>query len=188
MAGYGTAAEFPQADDLGLLPPVALVELAAEYPLSAAQLEAYRKDGFVLLPGVLSPALLDGCREVLRRYTYAAAADKPPLGDRDTYGKAFLQVGGLWQRGGVAKALTFSPRLAGIAARLMGARGALLHHDQCLFKEPGGGHTPWHCDQRYWQLRHEEGGGEPSTSAWIPLQPVPLAMGPMEFAVGSVSP
>ena len=64
----------------------------------------------------------------------------------------------------------------------MGTSGALLHHDQALFKEPGGGFTPWHCDQRYWPLQDD---GEPTVSAWIPLQDVTMDMGPLEFAVGS---
>jgi hypothetical protein len=40
-----------------------------------------------------------------------------------------------------------SRRLAGIAAQLMGVDSVRLYHDQALFKESGGGRTPWHCDQ-----------------------------------------
>jgi ectoine hydroxylase-related dioxygenase (phytanoyl-CoA dioxygenase family) len=58
--------------------------------------------------------------------------------------------------------------------------GVRLYHDQALFKEPGGGFTPWHVDQQYWPMASER-----SVTAWIPLQATPAAMGPLEFAVGS---
>jgi ectoine hydroxylase-related dioxygenase (phytanoyl-CoA dioxygenase family) len=55
-----------------------------------------------------------------------------------------------------------------------------LYHDQALFKEPHGGHTPWHADQQYWPLDRDT-----TCTAWVPLQEVPMEMGPLEFAVGS---
>jgi ectoine hydroxylase-related dioxygenase (phytanoyl-CoA dioxygenase family) len=73
-----------------------------------------------------------------------------------------------------------SPRLGRLAAELMGTRGARIYHDQALYKEPSGGFTPWHADQRYWPLSSDH-----STTAWIPLQATPLNMGPLAFAVGS---
>ena len=39
-----------------------------------------------------------------------------------------------------------------IATELMQTDGARLYHDQALFKEAGGGITPWHADQYYWPL------------------------------------
>jgi len=114
---------------------------------------------------------------------YAGNPRVLPLSERTTYDRAFIQVGGMWAHGGVAKAFTFSKRLASAAAGLMGADGALLHHDQALFKEAGGGFTPWHCDQQYWPL--ERSGGAPTISAWIPLADCPIGMGPLMFAQGS---
>ena len=55
-----------------------------------------------------------------------------------------------------------------------------LYHDQALFKEPGGGITPWHQDQFYWPL------DTPHTiTLWMPLVEITPEMGPMEFASGS---
>ena len=96
-----------------------------------------------------------------------------PLQERDTYGKAFVQVTNIWTRCEVVKELVFSPRLARVAAELMGVSGARLYHDQALYKEPGGGPTPWHVDQVYWPLATEK-----TCTVWIPLQDTPLAMGP----------
>jgi hypothetical protein len=76
--------------------------------------------------------------------------------------------------------LIFSKRLAKIAADLMQVDGVRLYHDQALFKEAGGGITPWHADQHYWPLSTDK-----TITAWIPLQATPLEMGPLEFSAGS---
>ncbi|NQZ78849.1 MAG: phytanoyl-CoA dioxygenase family protein, partial [Ekhidna sp.] len=54
------------------------------------------------------------------------------------------------------------------------------YHDQALFKEAGGGITPWHADQYYWPLSSDK-----TITAWIPLQATPLDLGPLEFSAGS---
>ncbi len=75
---------------------------------------------------------------------------------------------------------TLSPRFAELAAGLVGVPGIRLY-DQALFKEPGGGITPWHQDQGYWPLR----GCVPVTK-WIPLVDVTAEMGgSMSFTRGS---
>ena len=93
---------------------------------------------------------------------------------------AFLQVFNLWTHSEIAKELIFSPRLARIAAELLDVRAVRLYHDQALYKEPGGKTTPWHADQYYWPF------STPKTiTAWIPLQAVPIEMGPLSFSAGS---
>ncbi len=105
------------------------------------------------------------------------------LEERNTYNRAFIQVGGMWRHGGLAERFSFSTRLAQIAAELMQTKGTLLHHDQALFKEPQGGYTPWHCDQQYWPLEKES--EREAVSCWIPLQKTTADMGPMMFAKAS---
>jgi ectoine hydroxylase-related dioxygenase (phytanoyl-CoA dioxygenase family) len=78
------------------------------------------------------------------------------------------------------KSFVFSKRIAKIAADLMQVDGVRLYHDQALFKEAGGGITPWHADQYYWPLSSDK-----TVTAWIPLQKTPLEMGPLEFSAGS---
>jgi ectoine hydroxylase-related dioxygenase (phytanoyl-CoA dioxygenase family) len=73
-----------------------------------------------------------------------------------------------------------SPRLARIAAQLLGVQSVRLYHDQALYKEPGGGITPWHADQYYWPFSTDR-----CCTIWIPLQATPVEMGPLSFAVGS---
>ncbi len=102
------------------------------------------------------------------------------MDQRSTYDKAFLQLTNLWTRSTLVREFVFGKRLPRIAAELMGCRGVRLYHDQALFKEPGGGFTPWHADQQYWPL-----GSDKVCTAWIPLVEVTLDMGPVAFCPGS---
>jgi ectoine hydroxylase-related dioxygenase (phytanoyl-CoA dioxygenase family) len=142
--------------------------------------EAYERDGFVTIHGVFDRDLLTYYREhisaeVLRRNRVAA-----PLEQRDTYHKAFLQVTNLWRSSEAAREFVFAKRLASIAAQLLRVPRVRLYHDQALYKEPGGGITPWHADQFYWPLSSDK-----TITAWVPLQETPLEMGPLAFAAGS---
>ena len=67
---------------------------------------------------------------VLPAYLFAAVpALLAAMADRDTYAKAFIQVGNLWQKGPAARRFTFSRRLAGIAAALLGTAGTVDDRD-----------------------------------------------------------
>jgi ectoine hydroxylase-related dioxygenase (phytanoyl-CoA dioxygenase family) len=103
-----------------------------------------------------------------------------PLAERSLYDQAFIQVCNLWTRDDRVREIAFSKRLARIAAELLGTRGVRMWHDQALYKEPSGSFTPWHVDQQYWPMANPN-----SITAWIPLQPVPMEMGPLCFGRGS---
>ena len=155
-------------------------ELAAPYVLTQAQIEQYQEDGFIKLKSVLSPAVLDYYGQELTQLVHRLNRQDKPLDERDTYGKAFIQIPNLWEQSEIAKKFSFSKRLGRIAAELMQVDGVRMYHDQALFKEAQGGFTPWHADQFYWPLSNNH-----SVTAWIPLQPVSLEMGPLSFCIGS---
>jgi hypothetical protein len=154
--------------------------LTEAYPLREDAVDQFRRDGFIHLHRVVAP-------ETLRRYADEITIKvlelntmDLPLSQRSTYDKAFLQVANIWRQSNIVKELVFSRRLARIATELLGSNGVRLYHDQALYKEPGGGITPWHVDQYYWPL------ASPATvTAWIPLQDTPVDMGPLSFASGS---
>jgi len=154
--------------------------LTEAYPLREDAIDQFRRDGFIHLHRVVAP-------ETLRRYADEITIKvlelntmDLPLSQRSTYDKAFLQVANIWRQSNIVKELVFSRRLARIATELLGSNGVRLYHDQALYKEPGGGITPWHVDQYYWPL------ASPATvTAWIPLQDTPVEMGPLSFASGS---
>lgn len=148
--------------------------------LSEAQIAFYRQYRFIKLKSILDAATIHHFNAIITQQVDAWSRNKPPLEQRDTYGKAFLQLTNLWQVNAAVRPLVLSKRLASIASQLMEVGGVRLYHDQALFKEAGGGITPWHADQYYWPLTTDK-----TITAWIPLQETPLEMGPLEFSAGS---
>ncbi|HEV2262894.1 MAG TPA: phytanoyl-CoA dioxygenase family protein [Candidatus Rubrimentiphilum sp.] len=155
-------------------------EIDRPFEVPAELRDAYKRDGFVRVAGVFSCETLEHYREHISSEVLRLNAVSVPLEERDTYHKAFLQVTNLWRTSDVAGEFVFGKRLASIAAQLLDVERVRLYHDQALYKEPGGGITPWHCDQFYWPLDSDK-----TITAWVPLQATPLEMGPLAFAAGS---
>ncbi|MEX2307424.1 MAG: phytanoyl-CoA dioxygenase family protein [Pirellulales bacterium] len=156
-------------------------ELDMPYALDESVIRRFRDDGFIRLPNVLSPAVLgEYAPEISRLVDESNRLKDIPLAERSLYDQAFIQVCNLWTRSERVRELAFGKRLARIAAELMGTRGVRMWHDQALYKEPSGGFTPWHVDQQYWPMANPH-----SITAWIPLQAVPIEMGPLCFGRGS---
>ncbi len=150
------------------------------YPLSSEAIAFYQKNRYIKLKNVLDADTLDYYGAAITKKVLELNNQDKPLDQRDTYGKAFLQIFNLWREDDTCKEFVMNPRLGQIAAELMQAEGARIYHDQALFKEAGGGITPWHADQYYWPLATDK-----TITAWIPLQAIPLEMGPLEFSAGS---
>lgn len=162
------------------VPSSVLSFLAQPYSLSDEQILFFDTYRYIKLKGVLNEETVAYYAGIISEKVAELSREERPLTQRDTYGKAFLQLFNLWREDERIKALVFSKRLAKIATDLMQTRGARLYHDQALYKEPGGGFTPWHADQYYWPLQTDK-----SVTAWMPLQATPLEMGPLEFSAGS---
>ncbi|RZJ30322.1 MAG: phytanoyl-CoA dioxygenase [Flavobacterium sp.] len=154
--------------------------LRREYPLTSEQIDFYDTHRYIKLKQVLDADTLSFFNQSITKQVELMNTQPVPLDSRDTYGKAFLQHFNLWRENDVVRELIFSKRLAKIASDLMQIDGVRLYHDQALFKEGGGGITPWHADQYYWPLETDK-----TVTAWIPLQETPLEMGPLEFSAGS---
>jgi ectoine hydroxylase-related dioxygenase (phytanoyl-CoA dioxygenase family) len=159
---------------------IALPALDASYRVSAEQSAAYQKDGHILLRNILSEAEMAVYREVIVDAADRYNTEKRKMEDRDTYGKAFLQIMNLWEVDEAVKKFTLAKRFAKIAADLMGVERVRLYHDQALFKEAGGGHTPWHQDQYYWPIDTTN-----TITMWMPLVDIDVDMGMLTFASGS---
>jgi len=155
-------------------------DLHSQYELSSEQVEFYRANRYIKLKNVFGARVIQHFNEVISNQVDLMNDVNTSLSERSTYGKAFLQLFNLWTRSDQIREFVFSPKLAGIATQLMEVGGVRLYHDQALFKEPGGGITPWHADQYYWPLATDK-----TITAWIPLQATPLEMGPLEFSAGS---
>lgn len=154
--------------------------LNTHFEINNQHIEFYQKNKFIKIKHVLSDEAIRHFNKVISKKVEELNNQSNPLEKRDTYGKAFLQLFNLWETDEEIKKLVFSKRIAGIASQLMKVDGVRLYHDQALFKEPGGGITPWHADQYYWPLASDK-----TITAWIPLQQTNCEMGPLEFSAGS---
>jgi len=145
-----------------------------------ARVREFREKGHTLLRGLASRAEVEAYRPAIVETALRQRWEKRPLEERDTYGRAFLQMLNLWVHDERVSAFVTAERFARVAAELMGVNGVRLYHDQALFKEPGGGATPWHQDHFYWPLDTEQ-----TVTLWMPLVDIPEQVGSMTFASGS---
>ena len=155
-------------------------ELDVPYELDEEQVRCFRERGFVVLRGVFSPELLERHESEISALVAKLNRNTRPMAERLPYFQAFIQVTNLWRESEPVRRFVMNLRCARIAAQLMGTRGVRMYHDQALYKEPGGGITPWHADQFYWPMSNER-----SVTAWIPLQDTSVDMGPLCFSEGS---
>lgn len=159
-----------------------LPDLSTEYPLSDAQIDDFRADGHITLRGVCAPDEVAAYREAIIRATFNNNKERRELGERDAFGKAFLQTMNLRFHDEGVRRFVLARRFGRIAADLMGVEATRIYHEQSLFKEPGAGvnPTPWHQDQYYWPF------AEPTTlGMWMPLVDVKEEMGAMMYASGT---
>lgn len=151
--------------------------LTENYLLTDEQKANFIRDGHLLLREVTTADEIERFRPAIKRASYAYNAETRSLAERDTYGKAFLQTMNLWTHDDEVKKFVFAKRFAQIAADLLDVQKVRLYHDQALFKEPSGGHTPWHQDQYYWALDTTK-----TVTMWMPLVGIDEMMGMLTFA------
>ncbi len=144
------------------------------------QIKDFRRDGHILMRGLATPEEIARFRPAIRDAARKYSTETRSLEERDTYGKAFLQIMNLWRLDEEVKRFVFARKFADEAAALLGVERVRLYHDQALFKEPRGGYTPWHQDQYYWPLDTKK-----TITMWMPLVDIDTAMGMLTFASGS---
>ena len=157
--------------------------MASNFPivLAPSVIDAFRAQGFVVTPDVLTSAEVARYGEAVDRAVAArTASDLRALEDKTRYEQSFVQCMRLWETDPGVVGLSFHKALAGIAAQLLGVPSVNLWQDQALYKEPGGLETTAHQDQPFWPI-----GEAPLISAWVPLNAVGLANGAMGYVPGS---
>lgn len=137
----------------------------------------FRKNGHTLTRNIISAEELAAYREAILEAAEKFNTEKRKIEDRDTYGKAFLQIMNLWTRDENVRRFVMAKRFGKIAAELLGVENVRIYHDQALFKEAGGGPTPWHQDQYYWPLDTHN-----TVTMWMPLVDINVEMGMLTFA------
>jgi len=146
-----------------------------------AIVEAFRRDGFVHVKGLIPLAEIERHRAAVDAAVAERTADYDrPLSERTPFEQSFTMCQYLWEDHPDVGRLTFHPKIAGLAAALLGCERVRLWHDQALYKEAGGRETEMHQDQPYWPIAERD-----TLTAWIPLTEVNEASGQMGYIAGS---
>ena len=142
-------------------------------------IEAWRRDGAVIVRGLFSPAEVALVEAGIERnlaepgpmFKVASTADDPGR---------FVEDFCNWQRIDEFRRIAFESRAADVAQALMGSTQVRLFHDHMLVKEPATQQpTPWHQDQPYYNV-----DGVQNCSMWMPVDPV-APESTLEFFAGS---
>jgi ectoine hydroxylase-related dioxygenase (phytanoyl-CoA dioxygenase family) len=147
--------------------------------LSQEQIDFYRANGFVKIPGIISKeeaaTFRQRCLDIAEEFKKAqeeSGAEKKSV---------FTQILNRWPEDAVIKDAVLHPNITGIAKKLAGVP-LRLWHDHILIKEPhNGAQTEWHQDQPYWPHKN----GSNPISCWLALCDVPADRGSMSFIPGA---
>ena len=154
--------------------------------LTPDQIKKYQDDGFIHIPGFLSPeevvtlkaAVIEAAKSMGKR---KVAGDGIDFEDKDDYyTKVFTQRLNLWKINNTIKSFMLNPELGKMICKLEGQEGFRVWHDQALIKEPWGNPTAWHLDNPYWSFFSKH-----SISVWIALEDATPYNGCMYFIPGT---
>jgi len=148
---------------------------------SEDSIQAFRRDGFVVVEGLLDD-------EEVERYGHFVDAgvrartrgDERTVEEKTRYEQSFQQCINLWEDFPDVRPLTFHPAVAETAASLLGVPSLRVWHDQALYKEAGGRVTDPHQDQPYWPLEQAN-----TITAWMPFDGSRHENGCMGYIAGS---
>ncbi len=145
------------------------------------QREQYRRDGFIVVPDVLSQDELDHFSPLLRTALgERAGADTRAFEEKSRYEQMFQQCMNLWEDYPEMRPFTFHQRMGQVAAELMEVPIARIWHDQALTKPAGGRPTDAHQDHPYWPILETN-----SVTAWVPMQGSTIAGGALGYLPGT---
>lgn len=153
----------------------------AQSLVSEDLIAAYERDGFVMVPDLLTEEEVDAYGEaVTQAVRERTAGDNRPLAERSRYEQSFIQCMNLWEDRLDVRPLTFHPKLGAVAAALMRVDAVRLWHDQALYKQAGGRPTDAHQDHPYWPIKETN-----SVTAWIPFEGSTLESGALGYLPGT---
>jgi len=110
--------------------------------LTPRLVEDFRRDGFVVVPDLLSAAeLVHFGAAVDEGVARRSRHDTRTLAEKSRYEQSFTQCQNLWEDCPEVRPLTFHPVIAEAAARLLGVAAIRIWHDQALYKEAGARET-----------------------------------------------
>lgn len=184
-------------------------DLAVSVELTPTQIEAYGRDGFVYLPGFLTPEQLEDWRSIVdeavdERFGQRFDTDRKDQTNVDSayYDRVFDQrvnlfrtsprVAELWRQAGpgineavlkleaAATAHYLADGLGGVADAAQTPECMRIWHDQALIKRPWANPTGFHNDNPYWSFESAH-----AASLWVALDDATLCNGTLHMVPGS---
>ena len=155
--------------------------MASTRQLSPEQVNAFQRDGFLVVENFFSPDELQPFGAAIDSAVAGrSGSDHRPLSEKSLYEQSFTQCINLWEDALAVRQHTFNPELGKMAADLLGAQAVRIWHDQALYKEAGGRETDAHQDRPFWPI-------EPANqvTAWIPFDGSRRGAGAMAYLPGS---
>lgn len=147
--------------------------------LSGETIASYRKNGFVCIPGVITPEETAEFYDIIQSFS-----EKKRKGEENVFVRdrpVFTQIVNFWHEEPDIRRLTLHPNVGAIAEKLAGVP-LRIWHDHMLIKQPHNeAPTAYHQDQPFWP----HASSPNSLSAWIALCDVPVERGCMTFIPGS---
>lgn len=146
------------------------------------EVATFRRDGVVLLRGVLQPEWVRALAgPVDRALGSGAAVDMGPMAGADADAPAFAGGVDHWRSDPVFEAFATRSPLAPMVAALLGSGTVHLWEDSVLVKEPGSPFpTFFHTDAGYFHLT-----GDQVCTTWVPLDAATPDSGVVRWVRGS---
>lgn len=152
--------------------------------LSAAQIEQYRTDGFLVIDSFLDADELAVWRQATDEAVEQRLSSTVGLNNqRDPeafYAQVFTQCLRLATTHPVMHDLMFDPLLGEVAGTLAGVDGIRIWHDQALYKPPYGNHTGFHLDDPFWSFYSPD-----AISIWMALDDATIENGCLWYLPGT---
>jgi ectoine hydroxylase len=153
-------------------------------PLSVEQVDAYRRDGFVVLPDLLDAEAVGRALARITQLAYEEAVRSSPAAVLEPGGDELRSLFAVHRTDAVFGALADDPRLVGVARQLLGSE--VYVHQSRINLKPGfaGRGFAWHSDFETWHV--EDGMAVPrAVSCSIALTDNHSWNGPLLLIAGS---
>jgi ectoine hydroxylase-related dioxygenase (phytanoyl-CoA dioxygenase family) len=139
--------------------------------VSPDDIEAYRREGFVVLRGVIPADTLSRLESGVEANMAAPSKWSNDYTPED-FGGRFFDDYVNWQQIPAFHDAALAEELPQIAGALMGTASPRFFHEHVLVKEPGTATpTPWHHDDPYYGI-----DGMDNVSLWVPLDAAPTSV------------
>lgn len=145
-------------------------------PITAAHIEAYRRDGVVLVKNMLDAEWIGRMQDAIAQ----VVAQPEQFGMLGPSHGAMTSVCHMWRKPSAFRDYVFNSPIAEVTGQVIGANTIRMYHDH-LFVKPAMSPKimPWHCDETAWPVR-----GEMAPNIWTAFSPVNAENGRIEYVAG----